>query len=243
MNLLIDAGNTFTKIAISDGNILTNHFQFQLLEIENIIYLKTTFPSIKNCIISSVTSARVKLLNYLSRNFSNFICLDSGTKIPVANLYLSKNTLGPDRIALVVGANNMFPASNVLVIDAGSAITFDFINYKNQYSGGNISPGLSMRFKALNKFTKRLPLLTKSEDYYLFSDNTDKAIVSGVQKGIIYEINGYISEFQNKFADLKIILTGGDSFFFENKLKFHTFAEPELIFYGLNRILEYNGID
>ena len=115
-------------------------------------------------------------------------------------------------------------------------------NNKSQYSGGNISPGLSMRFKALNKFTKKLPLLNKNEDFCLVSDTTEKAIISGVQKGIIYEIEGYINECQNKFDDLKIILTGGDTLFFENKLKIATFAKPDLIFYGLNRILDYNNI-
>jgi type III pantothenate kinase len=242
MNLLIDSGNTLTKIAVFDENKMIDNFQYYNFGIDDIIYLKLKFESLNNCILSSVTSSGERLLKKLKANFNNFINLDSETKIPVENLYFTKETLGSDRIALVVGANNMFPCANVLVIDAGSAITFDFINNNNQYSGGNISPGLSMRFKALNKFTGKLPLLNKSEEYYLFSNSTEKAIISGVQKGLIYEIEGYVKEFQNKFEDLKVILTGGDSFFFENKLKIATFAEPYLIFYGLNRILEYNGI-
>ena len=136
----------------------------------------------------------------------------------------------------------MFPGKSVLVVDSGSAITFDLINCKGQYLGGNISPGLKMRFRALNKFTSKLPLLEQSNDFSLISDNTEQAIISGVQRGMIYEIEGYYSELKKKFRDLKVILSGGDSLFFENKLNFRTFAEPDLIFFGLKRILEYNDI-
>ena len=241
MNLLIDSGNTLTKIAVFDNNKLINLSHFNLLEIKDIIKLKNKSPELDYCILSTVATIKKAVLKYLKNNFNIFINLNYKTKIPVANQYNTKTTLGSDRIALITGANNIYPDTNVLVIDVGSAITYDFINYKNQYLGGNISPGLSMRFKALNKFTKKLPLLSKDENYFLISDNTKDAIISGVQNGIIFEMQGYISKYKKQFKNIKIILSGGDASFFENKLKNTIFAEPNLIFYGLNRILEYNA--
>ena len=242
MNLLIDSGNTLTKVAVFGKKKLIEVFRFQDFDEKNIYNLKKKYTGLKKCIYCSVTTKKTDFLCFLGDSFDQFIDLGPETRIPVENFYSTRNSLGADRIALVVGANNMFPQKSVLVVDLGSAITFDLVNSDGQYLGGNISPGLSMRFKALNKFTSKLPLLAQSDDFSLISDNTEQAIISGVQKGIIYEIEGYYSELKKKYRDLKVIISGGDAFFFENKLNFRTFVKPDLIFFGLKRILEYNDI-
>ena len=135
----------------------------------------------------------------------------------------------------------MFPSTNNLIFDFGTAITIDFINANNQYLGGNISPGLNTRFKALHHYTGKLPLIEKNEHFEMTGKTTEEAIISGVQKGIVYEIEGYIREMQSSFANLNVIFTGGDAFFFEKKVKNSIFVEPMLVFFGLNRILEYNA--
>ena len=246
MNLTIDLGNTFSKIAICN-NPAPEHSGW--LEIKTYTSLRKNdlkkiilkFPDIKNAIFSSIINHNKELTSFLSENFgSNFVELNSKTKLPVENKYRTKQTLGNDRIAAIVGANKLFPDTNVLVIDTGTAITYDFINTKNQYTGGNISPGLSMRFKALHTYTKKLPLLSKQNKFTLLANDTENAIISGVQNGIVFEIEEYINRLKNQYNDLKVILTGGDAFFFEKKLKSNIFVEPNLVFIGLNRILEYN---
>ena len=210
-----------------------------ILQIKKII-LK--FYEIKNAILSSVVEVDNNLINFLKKNIFLNIILDSDTKIPLTNLYKTPKTIGKDRIAAVVGANNIYPNCNILIFDAGTALTIDFINKKNEYVGGNISPGLTMRYKALNKFTQKLPLYKIKHDFdKLTGQTTKEAIIAGVQNGILFEINNYIKIFSKKYTDLKIFLTGGDIFFFENKLKKNIFAEPNLVLIGLNRILTNNA--
>ena len=191
-------------------------------------------------LICKMPEKNIELINYLESTFDFFIDLNEYTNIPIKNLYDSKSTLGKDRLAAVIGANNFYPKSNVLVIDMGTAITFDFINKKDQYLGGSISPGLEMRFSALNHFTGKLPLLKKNEKFSLIGSNTESAIISGVQNGIIFEIDSYINNIKKEYEDLKTILTGGDAIFFDKKLKNTIFVDLNLNFIGLNTILEYN---
>jgi len=240
MNLIIDIGNTTAKTAIFKKNKILEHKKYDLLSIETIIKLKNKYGDLKNAILSSVAEYNNDILQYLEDNFSTFIRLDQHTKLPVENRYSTCDTLGYDRIAAVTGANFLFADKNILVIDIGTAITYDHINKKNQYTGGNISPGTDLRFRALHEHTHKLPLLTKREDNELTGDSTANAIIRGVQNGIIFEIEGYIRAFSSKFDDLQVVLTGGESFFFENRLKNNIFAEPNLVLIGLNRILEYN---
>ncbi len=240
MNLIIDIGNTSTKYYIfSKGEILQKFISQSEQEIDySSIYAQ--YPDIKNIIVSSVAAEKTEIPAELKKKINTFIYLDENTQLPIKNNYQTKSTLGKDRIAAIVAAYNIFPNCNVLVIDAGTAITFDFINKNAEYQGGNISPGLNMRFKALNKFTHRLPLVSQKSNFEMIGQSTESAIVSGVQRGIIFEIDSYINEFKQKYDDLKVILTGGDAFFFANKLKNSIFANSNLIALGLNRILENN---
>lgn len=241
MNLIVDLGNTLAKIAIfnNDGG-LTISKNYDCLSSKEVMEMKQQFPEIKFAILSSVIELDDDLVSSLKQISNKLIILDYKTEIPIENLYHTKETLGNDRVAAVVGANNIFPNTNVLVVDSGTAITYDFINSSRQYAGGNISPGIEMRFKALNTFAKKLPLLSKEEEYEFIGNSTDSALISGVQQGVVFEVEGYINQLKETYDDLKVILTGGDCFFFEKKLKNTIFVEPNLVLLGLNIILKYN---
>jgi type III pantothenate kinase len=168
------------------------------------------------------------------------IKLTSETPIPIIHRYSTPETLGKDRLAAAVGATVIFPGSSCLVIDAGTAITYDYIKDGREYMGGNISPGIDIRFKSLHDFTSRLPLITEPQTTDTFGLSTIEALSNGVITGIIHEIEGYISRFEKKNVNSNIILTGGSSIYLSKKLKNTIFAEPNLVTIGLNRILNYN---
>jgi len=242
MNLTIDIGNTRSKIAIIEQNEIIETITENDLSVLVLNNIFSKYSDINSTILSSVKDVDPEIISFLKSKSSNFIDLNEDTPIPIENLYESKSTLGKDRLAAAIGANNIFPNTSVLVIDIGTAITFDFINNKNQYIGGTISPGMEIRFKALNKFTGKLPLLKKNEEYCIIAKTTETAIISGVQNGIIFEINGYINKLKEQYEDLKVILTGGDAIFFDKKLKNTIFVNLNLNFIGLNKILEYNRL-
>ncbi len=194
---------------------------------------------INNSLISNVSTIDKNILDFLKIN-SNLISINESTDLPFINLYKTKNTLGHDRIALVSAAAIDFPDQNILIIDAGTCITYDFKNTKNEYLGGGISPGIQMRFKSLNSETSNLPLSTINLNNKLIGDNTDSSINSGVVNGVIYEINGIISQYQERFKNIKIILTGGDSNFLLKKIKNTIFADQNFLLKGLNYLLEDN---
>lgn len=207
----------------------------------NVKMLKDEHPQIKNVILSSVRPEDKELNSVLQREFDRFIELDHLTQLPIENLYQTPETLGKDRLAAAVGANELFPDRNLLVIDAGTAITYDLVSEKNQFIGGNISPGLEMRFKALNHFTGKLPLISYSDHFEPVGRNTNEAIRAGVQNGILYEIAQNIEYFNRNYQNLHIIMTGGDSNFFDKKLNYSIFVHFNLTLIGLNRILEHNA--
>jgi type III pantothenate kinase len=236
MDLILDIGNTRVKYAAGKQIGTFDNFTHSSAN-----ELFNAYSGIDSCIISSVKTLQTDLLNNISNRVKNFIFFNHNTPIPVNNLYEQPENLGKDRLAGVIGANAIFPNHSALVIDMGTAITFDFIDAERNYRGGTISPGLNTRFRALNQFTDKLPLCSPGESEYLIASNTNDAIISGVQNGIIFEIEGYINAFVEKYPALKVIITGGDSLFFGKKLKNPIFAEPNLIFIGLKTILKYNA--
>lgn len=240
MNLIIDIGNTLLKVFLFDGKEINFSRQIKTPEKQKLFDVLHQAGIIEHGIISSVVALEKGFYNQIKTFCKRLVVLDEHTNLPLINGYETGTTLGKDRIAAAVGAYTIFPERNVLAIDAGTALTIDFITQSGKYAGGNISPGLSMRFKALNYYTSKLPLLSKSEDFPLLGKNTGQAIIAGVQNGIIFEIDHYIDKIKSEYTDLKVILTGGDSFFFEHKLKNTIFAEPFLTAIGLNRILRYN---
>lgn len=211
------------------------------LAVSHVKMLLDEHPQLKKVILSSVKPSDEELKHFLAENFDQFLELDHQTKLPIENLYETPETLGKDRIAAAVGANELFPDQNLLIIDAGTAITYDLVSEKNQFVGGNISPGLEMRFKALNHFTGKLPLVGHQDDFQPIGRNTTEAIRAGVQNGLIFEIAQTIDLFNRNYQNLQIIMTGGDSNFFERKLNYSIFVHFNLTLIGLNRILEHNA--
>jgi type III pantothenate kinase len=241
MNLVIDIGNTLTKIACFDNGEMIRMSRVDILTTQAADEWVHAF-SVSKCIFSTVANNNTQLVEYLTKKIPFFIRLSHNLSFPFKILYHTPDTLGNDRIAAVAGAHNMFPGKNVLVIDLGTAITFDIITESAEYAGGNISPGMVARFKALHSFTSRLPLLENEELDTVLGNNTRTAIIAGVQQGIIFELLGYMDFFSRQYSDLKIILTGGDLDFFVNKLKKPIFVVPNLVLNGLNFILDYNAI-
>ena len=241
MNLVIDIGNSKTKYAVFSKHKMIDFLESSDSSKKDIEYLINRNPQIRHCIISTVQNTPPEVMDFLSRSSIQTILLNHETSIPFKNTYETPETLGNDRIAAIAGACYLYPDKNVLIIDAGTAITFDLINEKNTYLGGTISPGLDMRFKALHHFTAKLPYLKKSNSTKTMGKNTTEAIVNGVQNGMIFEIEGYLTKIGNKNPQLVVLLTGGDSQFFDNILKKPIFAVSNLTLVGLNFILEYNA--
>lgn len=238
LNLVIDLGNSLLKVALFDKNLMISKFIYtnQSLSIISDLFKNNC---IDNSLISNVSTIDKNILDFLKTN-SNLISINESTDLPFINLYKTKNTLGHDRIALVSAAAVNFPDQNILIIDAGTCITYDFKNSKNEYLGGGISPGIKMRFKSLNSETSNLPLSTINLDIKLIGDDTDSSINSGVVNGVLSEIDGIINQYQERFKNIKIILTGGDSNFLLKKIKNTIFADQNFLLKGLNYLLEDN---
>ncbi|WKK77188.2 type III pantothenate kinase [Marivirga salinae] len=235
MNLAIDVGNTKTKIGFFKEDRLESTKTFEsLYELNQFLDSK----KIDSTIISSVNTAYDKILEELP-SLQKPILLNTETPLPFKNQYKSK-TIGLDRLAAVAGAQLLHPNKNVLVIDLGTCITYEFLEQGKTYHGGAISPGMNMRFKSMHNFTARLPLVKPEEVDDWISNSTEGSMLSGVVHGIRAEIDTYIQEVESKYAPLKVIITGGDAKFFESKIKATIFAIPELVLVGLNAILRYN---
>jgi len=236
MNVIVDYGNSFAKVGIFQHHTLTAKMLFtKPEELEKFI---KNFSG-QSIIISSVNKDATDIASWAT-HFKSIFILNEHLPLPITNNYATPHSLGMDRIAAVCGAHTHFADKNCLVIDAGSCITYDFISSAAAYYGGAISPGMQMRFQALHTFTARLPLTEPVENPELIGDSTQRCIQSGVIIGIVEEIEGIIRRYEEKFGKLHVILCGGDSPFFENKLKASIFAIPELVLSGLNSILIYN---
>ncbi len=241
MNLVIDIGNTRTKFSVfNHGEEMIAVPLTEMLPSDIDVLLKE-HPDINKAIVCSVKNYSAELKSCLQQKFTTFVELDETTPLPVENLYETRETLGKDRMAAVVGAAHIYPGANVLVIDAGTAITYDVVNERNQFLGGKISPGLDMRYKALNQFTDRLPFVQFEENHKLFGRTTIDAIQTGVQQSVLFEVDSTINAFKEFYKNLYVIITGGNTNFFDKKLKNSFFVHYNLIAIGLNRILEHNG--
>ncbi|WP_026450384.1 type III pantothenate kinase [Aequorivita capsosiphonis] len=240
MNLVIDVGNTLIKLGVFDKEHLkhrTTCVKKDFLHTLNTI--SETFPGIENSIVSSVSNITEQHLFELKQWFP-VLNLTHETKLPFNNEYATPHTLGIDRIALVSAAAAQFPKKNVLIIDAGTCITYDFLTSENKYLGGAISPGLSLRYKSLHTFTEKLPLLEANNPQKVIGNTTNTAIHSGIVNGVLYEIDGFIEDSKKKWNNLTVILTGGDVHFLRDSLKNDIFANSNFLLEGLNHILEYN---
>lgn len=241
MNLIIDIGNTQTKYALFHNEEMLEFCVSQIQDVTLVEDWQKKYQNLDAAIVSSVQGKPSDFLDKLKSKFEKLIFFDQSTPTPLNNLYESKETLGYDRLAACVGANSLCPNTNLLVIDAGTAITFDFVSNNNEYLGGTISPGMSMRFKALNSFTKQLPLLKESDSFGLIGKNTEEAIIFGVQNSLLFEVDSYINQLIEKHPNARVFLTGGDSDFICSKLRNKTSHSKALLLSGLNAILNYNN--
>ena len=240
MNLAIDIGNSRSKAAIFSSGELIERFAEENLSVQLLKELKSRFPKLDKVILSAVSGVSPEVTDYLKSAFSLYLALDPTTPVPIQNHYKTPETLGLDRLAAAIGAKELFPAKDLLVIDAGTALTFDLVERSGTFAGGNISPGLRSRFRSLYEFTQRLPLVEEQEHWPDIGQTTEEAIRSGVLNGMILEMDGTIDHFREKLPGLQPVLTGGDALFFERRLKNAIFVKFEITLIGLNRILEHN---
>ncbi len=240
MNLIVDIGNTRAKIAVmADGQVLKslNEESFDLSVVEA---LMTQFQ-LENAIVSSTRGDGESVVELIRTKIGHCILFDENCAIPIPNSYSTPNTLGRDRLAAAVGATVLSSSDNQLIIDVGTAITIDLVTRSGGFEGGVISPGVAMRFRALHQFTAGLPLCSATDREVDVARTTCEAIEQGVMEGILFEISGHIGKNRKKFEKIDVIFAGGDRKYFENRIKNTIFASGELIFVGLNRILEYNA--
>lgn len=240
MNLIIDIGNTVSKLAVFEVNEKIFISKIQSVTEPLLREIKEKF-SINKVIYSIVSSDNhTETVVYESMGIKA-VKLTNRTPLPFSLDYLSPETIGTDRLAGVAGAYNKFPDKNVLIIDAGTAVTYDFLTSDGIFKGGNISPGLYMRFRALHEYTGRLPLVKPGNQFSTPARNTEEAIRAGVQQGLIFEINEYIRTFKKRHRDLVVIFTGGDGKFIMEIRGVQSIFSPDLIVEGLNYILNYNA--
>jgi len=241
MNLIIDVGNTYAKLAVfDDGQIIEKNIIKNKHLVSNIKKLTKEHPRLENAILSSVGELKDSTIKFIQSHL-DVLVLNSNSKLPFKNLYKSPKTLGVDRIALVCASIKHNPNNNVLIIDAGTCITYDFVTAKNEYLGGAISPGIRVRYQSLNNLTANLPLLETKQPINIIGNSTKNSIHSGVIFGILNEIDGVISEYKVKYDDLTVILTGGDANFLSKQLKSSIFANSNFLLEGLNFILDFNN--
>lgn len=240
MNLIVDVGNSSVKLAVfQDSKLLKSYIDSIENFFEKFQEIKKDYPQIAFSMLSSVIKDTSELEKILEKETKLYV-LNENTKLPFKNNYSSPQTLGKDRLALVAAGSLKFQNKNLLIIDAGTCITFDFKNAANEYLGGAISPGLQMRLKALNHFTAKLPLVDLDENVPLIGDSTQNSILSGVLNGVSAELDGIIDRYKTDYKYLTVILTGGDTQILSKRVKNSIFANPNFLLEGLNYILEFN---
>lgn len=238
MKLIIDIGNTNSKLALFKRKKLVKEFIGKNLIFEKVQEFTKSFM-IRSSIISSVVEFNNEHQNIIQHYDS--IILSSETPLPIKLIYENPETLGTDRIAVLVASVLEFPNQDILVFDIGTCLTFDYITAEATHLGGRISPGIQMRFDALHYFTDKLPRIVNSEDMPKIGIDTKSSIISGVQQGLIAEIESIITYYKKENPKINVMITGGDSIFLQRELKSSIFVDPFLLFKGLNEILDYNN--
>lgn len=236
--LVIDAGNTRIKAAIFENALLQHHAVFDYAEWRNNMGLWLQDFAPQKTLISDVG----KRLNWESSGvFTHAIELGPELEMPFKNNYLSKETLGADRKALVAGAQYIYPGESVLIIDAGTCVTFDLLKASQEYEGGSISPGLQMRLQAMYSFTGKLPQVPYKMPGDMVGKDTQACMLSGAYFGLVGEIEYLIARYSELYAGLKVILSGGDAAELAKNIKTSIFVNEHLLLIGLNQILIHHA--
>jgi len=239
MILAVDVGNTRIKAAVFEGSTLLETFIFLKTELEKSI--QNILNKYKNCshlVVASVSDVEKQaFINFEDSIKIHFVSHKDA--FPFVNCYETPQTLGIDRMVLAAGATLQFPDQNRLVIDAGTCVTYDFIDENNNYLGGAISPGLRLRYEALHNYTAKLPLLTLENPKHFTAKSTSESIHSGVVNGLVCEIDGFINQYKAQYSNFIIILTGGDTDFLAKRLKNTIFANSNFLLESLNQTFQY----
>lgn len=238
MPLIIDIGNTRTKLAWFAGGTLREQWSRERWGVTDLEEWRQKYDYQR--VILAAVGALPEGVEAQLQTRTTYLRLDHRTPLPIQNAYRSPETLGVDRLAAVVGAAAQFPGENCLVIDAGTCITYDFVDAAAIYHGGGISPGMSMRLRAMQHFTARLPLVEAEAAPIWIGVDTQSSLRSGAQWGMIFEIEGFIRRYTDRFGKINVLLTGGDANFLANHLKTKIFTNSNLVLLGLNKILDHN---
>ncbi len=242
MNLVIDKGNTICKVAVYDGNTLQVLVEERVLDLSILERLLEDYPQVNAAIYSSVSHRDEEVLNYLGQKLSCVVELTPQTAVPLTINY-DRDKLGGDRLAAVVAALDYAGhQAEVLVVDIGTAITIERIS-QGVFLGGNISPGVTTRLKALNTYTARLPLIRTVQEAEGFGNETFSAIERGVLRSVVYEIEGYVRSIRKEYPEAKVYLTGGYSPLLSSFIQEDIELKADMVLYGLNRILVYNNVE
>ena len=237
MNLLIDIGNSLTKVAISNKKKIIKELKFKKFEVSDLINIiseyNITFSALSN--VSKPANSLVKTL----KEKTVFFSFNKKIKLPFI-LNHEINEVGHDRLALICAAKVDFPYDNVLVIDLGTCITYDIKSNDNIYNPGGISPGINMRIKSISNNAFNLFDTNLNYPKKLIADNTKTSLDIGVIGGVKFEIEGFIKQYQGLFDNLIVVITGGDSKFLSGKIKNTIFTNSNYIFKGLDYLIEYN---
>ncbi len=245
--LCLDIGNSRIKAAIFDNGVYESGISFS--QYDELRIIQITFEqwihdkNIKHIGIANVGFKEKERLSFLTE-FSECVLweINHHTHLPFKNLYKTPESLGMDRLCGVAGAFMSYPHQPILVIDAGTAITYDYINEKGEYLGGAISPGISLKFKALNQYTFQLPFIAFNENFPFIGQSTEESIRTGVQSGTIAELEGMISRYQAlSVKPLKIILTGGDATFFSRYIDYKHELDNNLVLKGIDYLVRFNA--
>lgn len=239
MILAIDVGNTRIKAAVFEDATVLECFVFSKNELEkNILNILKKQEKVSHLVVSSVSDLEKQSFSAFE-NLVNVHFVSHDDSFPFVNGYKTPQTLGMDRMVNAAGATLQFPNQNRLVIDAGTCVTYDFIDESNNYLGGAISPGLQLRYAALHNFTAKLPLLELENPAHFVGKSTPESIHSGVVNGLVYEIDGFIAEYKALYPKFIIILTGGDTVFLAKRLKNTIFANSNFLLESLNQLFQY----
>ena len=238
LSLILDIGNSTTKYAVMNERELVRVAISDLPSLAVVEGLLHEYPAIESSIIVASGRESSEICDFLSTRLSRTIKFNSTTPTPLSNMYKSPETLGLDRLAGAVGASSLFPGKKLLLFSFGTALTVDFVA-NNRYLGGNISPGLQMRFRALHEFTAKLPLCVPPADLVARGKTTKEAIESGVLTGMIAEVMYYI----DNYKEYRAIFSGGNAHYFAVKIKVPIFVFSNSVLYGLNEILKYNIVN
>lgn len=239
MNLIIDIGNTRTKVGVFSGDKLLKKGILEKGWSMKVLDQWLGKRRIKNAAVSTTAGIDKNIELALSERYY-YLRLSHKTILPITNAYKTPETLGRDRLSVAVAASDLYAGKNCLIIDAGTCITYDFIDKNKIYHGGSITPGIEMRLKAMNAFTANLPLVERKKLSHTIGKDTVTSIRTGAQHGATMEIEGNIEHFKQLFGRLQVLLTGGDAKYFANNLKTQIFVNPNLVLIGLNKILNYN---